>query len=79
MPGREPFRLPPRDPALYFIQRLRDEAHRSRHRHASGEAKREMTKNPLDEIAGIGPSRKRARCSCISARPKPFHAPRLTT
>ena len=28
MPGRAPFKLPPRDPLLYFIERLRDEAHR---------------------------------------------------
>jgi excinuclease ABC subunit C len=67
--GREHFHIPgrarslmlePRDPVLYFIQRLRDEAHRfviGTHR-----AKRSKTigVNPLDEIAGIGPTRKRA-------------------
>jgi excinuclease ABC subunit C len=51
--GREPFRLPPRDPALYFAQRLRDEAHRARR-------KKDFVKSPLDDIPGIGPSRKRA-------------------
>lgn len=60
MPGREPFKLPPRDPVLYFIQRLRDEAHRfaiGAHRtRRSGD----IRKNPLDEIEGIGPSRKKA-------------------
>jgi excinuclease ABC subunit C len=60
MPGKEPFRLPPREPALYFIQRLRDEAHRFAIGTHRAKRKREMTKSPLDEIGGIGPSRKRA-------------------
>lgn len=58
--GKEPFRLSPRDPALYFVQRLRDEAHRfaiGTHRAKRAKA---FTKSPLDEIAGIGPARKRA-------------------
>ena len=67
--GREHFHRPghdrsmmlePRDPVLYFVQRLRDEAHRF----AIGTHRAKRTKsigaNPLDEIAGIGPSRKRA-------------------
>ena len=58
--GREPFRLPPRDPALYFIQRLRDEAHRFAIGTHRAKRKRDTLKNPLDEIAGIGPTRKRA-------------------
>ncbi|WP_442753441.1 excinuclease ABC subunit UvrC [Methylocystis sp. JAN1] len=58
--GREPFRLPPHDPALYFVQRLRDEAHRFAIGTHRARRKKEFTKNPLDEIAGIGPSRKRA-------------------
>jgi excinuclease ABC subunit C len=60
IPGRTPFRLPPRDPALYFVQRLRDEAHRFAIGAHRAKRKREMTKSPLDEIGGIGPSRKRA-------------------
>jgi excinuclease ABC subunit C len=60
IPGREPFRLPPRDPALYFVQRLRDEAHRFAIGAHRAKRKRELTKSPLDEIDGIGPSRKRA-------------------
>jgi excinuclease ABC subunit C len=60
IPGREPFRLPPRDPALYFVQRLRDEAHRFAIGTHRAKRKREFTKSPLDEIPGIGPSRKRA-------------------
>jgi excinuclease ABC subunit C len=58
--GREPFRLPPHDPALYFVQRLRDEAHRFAIGTHRARRKKEFAKNPLDEIAGIGPSRKRA-------------------
>ena len=60
LPGREPFKLPPRDPTLYFIQRLRDEAHRFAIGTHRAKRKRDLTKNPLDEIPGIGPSRKRA-------------------
>ena len=59
-PGEPPFKLPPRDPALYFVQRLRDEAHRFAIGAHRAKRKREMVKNPLDEIAGIGPTRKRA-------------------
>ena len=60
MDGRADFALPPRDPVLYFIQRLRDEAHRFAIGSHRARRKKEMVKNPLDEIAGIGPSRKRA-------------------
>ncbi|MGO4571357.1 excinuclease ABC subunit UvrC [Microvirga sp. 2TAF3] len=59
-PGQPPFKLPPRDPALYFVQRLRDEAHRFAIGAHRAKRKREMVKNPLDEISGIGPTRKRA-------------------
>jgi excinuclease ABC subunit C len=60
MVGREPFKLQPRDPALYFIQRLRDEAHRFAIGTHRARRKKDTMKNPLDEIPGIGPSRKRA-------------------
>ncbi|MBV9812121.1 MAG: excinuclease ABC subunit UvrC [Acetobacteraceae bacterium] len=60
MEGREPFQLPPRDPVLYFLQRLRDEAHRfAITTHRAGRSKALVT-SELDEIAGIGPGRKRA-------------------
>jgi excinuclease ABC subunit C len=59
-PSRESFSLPPRDPVLYFIQRMRDEAHRFAIGSHRARRKKEMVKNPLDEIGGIGPSRKRA-------------------
>jgi excinuclease ABC subunit C len=60
VPGREPFRLDPRSPVLYYLQRLRDEAHRfaiGAHRKKRSNA---MGANPLDEIAGVGAGRKRA-------------------
>ncbi|MFD1329487.1 excinuclease ABC subunit UvrC [Mycoplana ramosa] len=58
--GTPDFSLPPRDPVLYFVQRLRDEAHRFAIGSHRARRKKEMVKNPLDEIAGVGPSRKRA-------------------
>ena len=58
--GRESFSLPLRDPVLYFVQRLRDEAHRFAIGSHRARRKKEMVKNPLDEIAGIGPARKRS-------------------
>lgn len=60
MVDKPSFKLPPRDPALYFVQRLRDEVHRFAIGAHRAKRKRELTKNPLDEIAGIGPTRKRA-------------------
>ena len=60
LPGREPFRLDPKSPVLYYLQRLRDEAHRF----AIGTHRKKRSKaigaNPLDEIAGVGAARKRA-------------------
>ncbi len=60
LPEAEPFTLPPNDPVLYFIQRLRDEAHRfavGAHRQKRG---KEVRRNPLDEVPGIGAKRKKA-------------------
>ena len=60
MPDREAIKLEPRDPVLYFIQRLRDEAHRfviGSHRKLR---KKDIRESGLQEIPGIGPSRKRA-------------------
>ena len=60
VPGRAFFMLEPRDPVLYFVQRLRDEAHRfaiGTHRAKRSKA---IGVNPLEEIPGIGPKRKRA-------------------
>jgi excinuclease ABC subunit C len=60
MAGRVPFMLPARDPVLYFVQRLRDEAHRFVIGSHRARRKADMARNPLDEIGGIGPTRKRA-------------------
>lgn len=60
IPGRLPFMLEPKSPVLYYLQRLRDEAHR--YAIGANRQKRDaaITKNPLDEIEGIGPRKKRA-------------------
>src|SRR5690606_2166270 len=58
--GRPAFTLPVRDPVLYFVQRLRDEAHRFAIGSHRARRKKEMVKSPLDEIGGVGPGRKRA-------------------
>lgn len=60
MKGRQSFMLPERDPTLYFVQRMRDEAHRYAIGSHRARRKKEMVKNPLDEVPGIGQSRKRA-------------------
>ena len=60
MRGREPFMLQPRDPVLYFVQRLRDEAHRFAVGSHRARRKKAIGYTPLDEIPGIGPTRKRA-------------------
>lgn len=60
MAGRQPFMMQPRDPVLYFVQRLRDEAHRFAIGSHRAKRKAQLTANPLDEISGIGPARKRA-------------------
>jgi excinuclease ABC subunit C len=58
--GTRPFALRHNDPVLYFVQRLRDEAHRfAIGTHRAKRAKSQMA-NPLDEISGVGASRKRA-------------------
>ena len=61
IPGRAaPLMLESRDPVLYFVQRLRDEAHRFAIGTHRAKRAKSLTANPLDEIAGIGPTRKRA-------------------
>ncbi|HZD89965.1 MAG TPA: helix-hairpin-helix domain-containing protein, partial [Pseudolabrys sp.] len=60
MPGRTPFKLPPRDPLLYYIERLRDEAHRFAIGSHRARRKKDIREAGLQEIPGIGPTRKRA-------------------
>ncbi|GAA0566961.1 excinuclease ABC subunit UvrC [Craurococcus roseus] len=57
--GRAPFQLPPRDPVLYYLQRLRDEAHRfAITTHRAGRSKA-LTRSELDDIPGVGTALKR--------------------
>ena len=58
--GREPFMIEPKSPTLYYLQRLRDEAHRFAIGAHRTRRSMDMKKNPLDEIEGVGPGRKRA-------------------
>jgi excinuclease ABC subunit C len=60
LPGRDPFKLKPRDPVLYFIERLRDEAHRFAVGSHRIRRRRDIREAGLQEIPGIGPTRKRA-------------------
>jgi excinuclease ABC subunit C len=60
VPGKPAFRLEEKSPVLYYLQRLRDEAHRFAIGAHRGKRKAGIAKNPLDEIGGVGPSRKRA-------------------
>ncbi|MGV3580458.1 excinuclease ABC subunit UvrC [Brevundimonas sp.] len=60
VPGKPPFMLPLKSPALYYIQRLRDEAHRFANGAHAKRRSMDIKKNPLDEIEGVGPGRKKA-------------------
>ncbi len=60
MRGKPPFMLPLKSPALYYIQRLRDEAHRFANGAHAKRRSMDIKKNPLDEIEGVGPGRKKA-------------------
>jgi excinuclease ABC subunit C len=60
MPGKPPFSLEPRDPVLYFLQRLRDEAHRFAIGTHRARRSADITRSALDEVPGIGSGRKRA-------------------
>ncbi|ACI99281.1 excinuclease ABC, C subunit, putative [Rhodospirillum centenum SW] len=60
LPGRPPFGLDPKSPVLYYLQRLRDEAHRFAIGTHRARREKALGASPLDEIAGIGPRRKKA-------------------
>src|SRR6266540_4028520 len=60
MTERTPFKLPPRDPLLYFVERLRDEAHRFAVGSHRQRRRRDIREAGLQEIPGVGPARKRA-------------------
>jgi len=58
--GERPFALQRNDPVLYFVQRLRDEAHRFAIGTHRAKRAKSMSANPLDDVPGVGASRKRA-------------------
>ena len=60
LPGGREITLPPNEPVLFFLQRLRDEAHRFAIGAHRAKRAKTITANPLDDVPGIGPSRKRA-------------------
>ncbi|MBL8704715.1 MAG: excinuclease ABC subunit UvrC [Rhodospirillales bacterium] len=60
LPGRAPFQMEPRDPVLYFLQRLRDEAHRFAIGTHRAKRARNISGSTLDDVPGIGAKRKRA-------------------
>ena len=60
VPGRQPFSLSANDPALYFLQRLRDEAHRFAIGGHRQKRKKDIGRSLIDEISGVGAARKRA-------------------
>jgi len=60
MPGRQPFSLPLQDPVLYFMQRLRDEAHRFAIGNHRNRRSKQIRRSVIDEVSGIGAKRKRA-------------------
>ncbi|MGH6884031.1 MAG: helix-hairpin-helix domain-containing protein, partial [Hypericibacter sp.] len=60
LPGRPPFSLDPKDPVLYFLQRLRDEAHRFAIGTHRAKRSKQIGHSLLDEVAGIGAKRKKA-------------------
>jgi excinuclease ABC subunit C len=62
-PGEAPFKLPQNDPVLYYLQRLRDEAHRFAIGGHRAKRKKQISDNPLDGIPGVGPTRKKSLLS----------------
>jgi excinuclease ABC subunit C len=60
MPGKAPFRLPPGDPVLFYLERLRDEAHRFAIFSHRAKRSRAISQSEIDALQGIGPKRKKA-------------------
>ncbi len=60
LPDRAPLSLEPRDPVLYFLQRLRDEAHRFAIGTHRARRSKQIGRSPIDEVSGIGPRRKKS-------------------
>jgi len=60
LPGKSSFTLPKNDPVLYYLQTLRDEAHRFAIGAHRQKRKKTLTSSPLDNVPGIGPKRKKS-------------------
>jgi excinuclease ABC subunit C len=60
LPSGEELTLPPNSPLLFYIQRLRDEAHRFAIGAHRAKRTKAMVASPLDDVPGIGPARKKA-------------------
>ncbi len=75
MAGRAEFTLPPRTPVLYYLQRLRDEAHRFAIGTHRAKRKKQMHTSPLDDIAGIGAARKKALLGYFGSAKRIANAP----
>lgn len=60
MAGKKPFKLRENDPVLYYLQRLRDEAHRFAIGSHRARRQKQISASPLDEISGVGTGRKKA-------------------
>jgi excinuclease ABC subunit C len=75
LPGRASFMLEGRDPVLYYIQRLRDEAHRFAIGSHRARRSRAIGVNPLDEVPGIGPLRKKALLQAFGSAKAVARAP----
>ena len=60
LPSGGEFTLPPNAPVMFFLQRLRDEAHRFAIGAHRAKRAKSITQSPLDEVPGIGPARKKA-------------------
>ena len=76
MPGKTPFMLEPKSPVLYYLQRLRDEAHRFAIGTHRTRRAMEMRSNPLDEIEGVGAGQEARAAARVRLGPRRLAAPR---
>ena len=65
--GREPLHLDPDDPGLHLVQEIRDEAHRFALTGHRGRRQKARIASRLDDIAGIGPKRRKALMTCFGS------------
>ncbi len=72
----EPLQLPPRSPTLFFLQKIRDEAHRTAITFHRKRRSKETLKSPLDNVPGIGPKKRKALLKHFGSAKKVFEASR---